>query len=355
MKQKDFSIEDFVLDNYFRHWVLNPDRDSNIFWEAYIKEHPCQVEMMEKAREIIVNLPKVQNKLSEDEVLQIWKNIEAGMDAFAGPYTNVIPIHSIAVLRKQQAVQKWWYDYRKLGRYAAVIIFVMSAIVSWYLVNQQPARFLEQLVVKETPWGQKSIIYLSDGSEVILNSGSRIKYLEHFAPHERLVYLEGEAFFNVASDPERPFKVESSMLTTKAIGTSFNVNAYPDKRTIAVSVVSGKVRIFHDTISSLNLMRGESANYDRVNEKMEKSTYEYSALRWKDGIIVFRDDNQEVVFKKLSQWYGVEFKFLNNSNKVWNYNAEYKNLDLSNVLGAIAFAMDFDYRIQNDTVWIEFH
>ena len=301
MNPKDFSIEDFVLDKFFREWVLKPDRESNVFWEQYLKEHPYQVDIMEKARQIILNLPRIHQRIAENEVLQMWNNIKSGMENSADQNINVIPIHSIAVLKRQQEIQKWWFDYKILGKYAAVVLLFVTAIVSWYLVNQQPEIIKTRIVVKETQWGQKLIIYLSDGSEVMLNSGSTIEYPEHFTPDERVVFLNGEAFFKVAKDQNRPFKVITSKLTTEALGTSFNINAYPGSGTVDVSLVSGKVMVYHDTSKLIQLVPGESANYDGVNNTIEKAKFDPAFLRWKDGIIVFKDDNQETVFKKLSE------------------------------------------------------
>jgi ferric-dicitrate binding protein FerR (iron transport regulator) len=199
-------------------------------------------------------------------------------------------------------------------------------------------------------------IYLSDGSEVILNSGSRIEYLEYFSESERIVHLQGEAFFNVAKDSLKPFKVISQDIVTQAIGTSFNVRAYHDEGAPIVSLASGKVKVFYDSILQVQLNPGQSATLDPENKSFDVSPFDLQQiLGWKDGSLIFHDDDQKTVFDKLSKWYGVNFKFLNNSGKHWNYNAEYKSLDLENVLGAIAFAMDFKYQINKDKVEIVFN
>ena len=212
--------------------------------------------------------------------------------------------------------------------------------------------------MKETPRGQKSTIYLSDGSEVILNSGSWIKFLKRFSDSERLVILNGEAFFNVSRDTLRPFKVRSGNVTARALGTSFNVNAYKPDENVDVSLLTGQVMVSlnDETDKQMVLNPGEKAVYTSELDTFRKTDFDYAAtIGWKDRLLVFRDADQENVFNKLAMWYGVEFVFENLSGKAWNYNAEFKNLDLDNVLGSISFAMDFQYKIQNDIVQIKFN
>ncbi len=358
MKQKKYSVEDFILDKCFLQWVLNPSKEINIYWEKYVRSHPGQIQLIKQARDIILKIPKIQYRLKEEEIHQIWEKIQQNKLEVALPEVKVVPISGYATLQKYTYQQNWYHDYIKFGRYVASFLFICIAIISLFLVkeNHQPATAENEVMHKQTPWGQKMTIYLSDGSEVILNSGSKIEYLQFFSETERVVNLQGEAFFNIAKDSLKPFKVITRDMVTRAIGTSFNVRAYAEEGSSRVSLASGKVMVYHDSTLQAQLEPGQSATMNSNSRSLEIENFDLQQLlAWKDGILVFEDDDQEMVFDKLSKWYGVEFRFINNSPKYWNYNAEYKNLDLENVLGAIAFAMDFKYRISKDNVDVIFN
>lgn len=358
MKQKKYSVEDFILDKQFMQWVLNPNHEINIYWEQYIRSHPGQLATIEQAREIILNLPKIQYRLRDNEIKQLWEQIQQNKARVISEDVKIVPISGYATLQKYSYQQKWYHDYIKFGRYVASFLFFCIAIISFFLMGDKEVAVEAgvQKVSKQTPWGQKMTIYLSDGSEVILNSGSQIEYPENFNESERVVLLQGEAFFNVAKDSLKPFKVVTNNVTTQAIGTSFNVKSYKDEESPEVSLASGKVKVSRDSSLQVYLEPGQAATLTLDQNNFEVKAFDpQQVLSWKDGVLIFNDDNQQMVFDKLSKWYGVEFHFVNNSGKYWNYNAEYKNLDLENVLGAIAFAMDFNYQITNEKVEIKFN
>jgi len=356
MKYKSFTVEDFVLNKSFRRWVLNPDPENNLYWEKYLQKYPHQLELMEQAKRLVQRFPKITHQLTEQEVHQLWNQIESGMDNSSVVHDNIFPIHSEAILRKHHKQSVFGKNYRYLGRFAAAITILIAVVGSFYLIsNQSEPKENPNVVVKETQWGQKLTTFLNDGSEVILNSGSKIEYVEDFTNNERLIKLEGEAYFNVAEDSLRPFRVYAGGVFTEAIGTSFNIDAYQDDPGVNISLVTGKVKIFdEDAATSMFLVPGEAAIYDSIEKNLAKTTTKQYELDWRHGFLVFKDSNKEEVFTRLARWYGVNFKFINQSNKIWEYNATYEKLDLTNVLDDIAHAMNFSYSIESDTVSIRF-
>src|SRR5690606_7892291 len=117
---------------------------------------------------------------------------------------------------------------------------------------------------RETERGEKARLSLPDGTHILLNSDSRLWYNPDFGKDlERVVYLEGEAFFDVAKDTLHPFKIHSGDITTTVLGTSFNVQAFADEE-ITVSLVSGKVQIENQSAlndSQIYLKPGEQGVY----------------------------------------------------------------------------------------------
>ena len=157
------------------------------------------------------------------------------------------------------------------------------------------------------PRGETFKVVLSDGTEVLLNSDSRLKYPEVFTGNERKVYLEGEAYFEVAKDKEHPFKVMAQGVEVNVLGTHFNVNAYPERTDVVTTLVEGKVRVGRGT-RQIVLVPGEQAAASAESLNVKKvDVREYIA--WKDGLFVFSRMSLEEIMRQVYRWYGVETVF----------------------------------------------
>ncbi len=193
-------------------------------------------------------------------------------------------------------------------------------------------------VTKSTKWGQKLNLVLADGTEVYLNSGSSIKYPQRFEGDTREVELEGEAFFDVAKNPEKPFIIKSGEVETTVLGTSFNVNTYPEFHQIAVTVATGKVKVASQEHEVL-LMPNEQGVFDRKSKSISKKKIDVTSfLHWKDGIIHFEDVELSEVLESLERWYGVTFMVDNKNMGDCHITATYDNERLSAVLESIVYA-----------------
>jgi len=246
-------------------------------------------------------------------------------------------------------------------RVAAIIVLAVLASISLQHTFPSDAT-VEQVayVTKSNPAGQKTTIFLEDGSKVMLNAASTLTYPEHFTPAERRLQLEGEAFFEVAKDAERPFTVVAHGMATTALGTSFNIRAYEDENNISIALATGKVKVESSETSAhaevYQLLPGESLTYDIALEKYKKEPFDPKAqLAWKDGIIYFHEASFQHVIDKLSRWYGVSFAIENQPEQSWKYTGEFSKENLENVLLSISYAKQFDFKIDDNTVKIVFH
>ena len=122
------------------------------------------------------------------------------------------------------------------------------------------------------PYGKRSEITLCDGTKIWLNSGSQLSYPLKFKSNLRKVYLTGEAYFNVKSDPSKPFYVVTENVELKVTGTRFNVSSYDNEQTTQAVLVSGKVNISkNDFFSrSVELHPGERVVYSKTEKKPAK-------------------------------------------------------------------------------------
>jgi transmembrane sensor len=134
---------------------------------------------------------------------------------------------------------------RRTSLVAAIlaVVILTGSFVFLYLYNRQSYLQSGRLINIEVTMGSKAITTLPDGSRVWLNAGSRLSYRDNFGKQNRDVYLTGEAYFDVFHNPSKPFVVKAGNLSIKALGTAFNVKAYPDDPAIITTLVRGKVII----------------------------------------------------------------------------------------------------------------
>lgn len=199
----------------------------------------------------------------------------------------------------------------------------------------------------QTQAGEQKQIILPDGSKVQLNYQSNIRFEKsHFTDQERKVYLEGEAFFEVQRDEQHPFIVETEHLTTRVLGTSFNVRTQDEHA--AVAVASGevevsaslrgqkkKVRLKPDQGASLDQQRKELVFYSQISEE---------TFLWREGILAFKALPMKEVIASLERAYGVSIQcdssLLNRS-----VTARYHNQPIRYVLADLCFLLGATYEI----------
>ena len=249
-------------------------------------------------------------------------------------------------------------------KYALPVAASLIMVFVWFFTlpqNTLPEPVQEERVVtKGTEPGQKLSIQLSDGSRVILNSSSKLAYNDFFGNDERVVYLEGEAYFEVNRDTLRPFKVIAGEISTTALGTSFNINAFNPDKTIDIALVSGKVLIEDKRIekvtASLLLLPGEMATFNKQAGDLSKRKFNTRDLTgWKDGIITFRNARYGQIVEKLERWYGVEIAEDRIPMKDWNFTGTFENENLENLLNTLQFEYEFSFQIDKKKVNIKFN
>ena len=133
---------------------------------------------------------------------------------------------------------------------------ISTGFCFWYFAAYQPEKVdsgKAAMIDKSNPRGMKTTILLSDGTKVKLNSETSLRYPEYFSDSVRIVYLKGEAFFEVERDESKPFIVISKGIRTKVLGTSFDIRAYPDEVELSVGVVEGKVQVTGTDKSGVSL------------------------------------------------------------------------------------------------------
>lgn len=178
------------------------------------------------------------------------------------------------------------------------------------------ARHVANKVRLDVPRGGEFKIELEDHTEIWLNSDSRLVYPEHFAQHERRVTVEGEAYFKVAKDAERPFYVETAGQQVKVYGTEFNVRAYNDEPRVRTTLVEGSVALSkrNGGGGELLLSPGHQALFDKNTQNLRVTTVNTEVVTgWRSGFFVFENQNLEQIMRDLSRWYLFNYRFADHS------------------------------------------
>jgi len=195
------------------------------------------------------------------------------------------------------------------------------------------------------PRGSKSTITLSDGSRVILNSGSTFTYPSVFNNDAREVEIDGEGYFYVTHNPGRPFIVKTAIYDIKVLGTEFNVFAYNDFSNITTSLVNGSIEIVTLGNQATVLEPGQKITYLKNDDRyiVAKADISHDAS-WKDDVFSFVDEQINDFVKRLELWYDVEIDISPEANtdasftgKFRNHETIYQALDAINATTGISY------------------
>lgn len=225
-------------------------------------------------------------------------------------------------------------------------------------LNYLDTRNVQELVYNTltVPYGKRFDVVLSDGTIVFMNSGTELKYPVAFLKKgNREVFVQGEAYFNVASDNERPFVVNAEDLNVNVLGTEFNVLAYPEDGLTDVVLVEGSLGLtIGDTAENVVLSPGEKGILDRGTNTIatqEVNTSIYTA--WRTGELVFRRIPFENLAKKLERHYNVSIVIENEALKQEIFSASFNNETIETVLGFLNDSYNIDYTIAENTIYIQ--
>jgi len=209
------------------------------------------------------------------------------------------------------------------------------------------------------PYGKRTLITLSEGTKVWLNSGSKMVYPVVFAKNKREVYIEGEAVFDVRHMNNKPFIVSSKDFDIKVLGTVFNVSAYADDEYSSTVLEQGKIALICRGASvllqeKLNIVPGTMAVFHRnqktfVQQQVDPQKY----LSWREGYLIFKSEKLENILKKLGRYYNIEMVITDNQlkNEIFSGYLDLKNSP-EEVLSVINETTPMSYSIKTEKIFI---
>ncbi|WP_298708639.1 FecR family protein [Chitinophaga sp.] len=237
---------------------------------------------------------------------------------------------------------------------AAVFAGLLAA--GWYLLK--PAKMKPravEMVDIAIPANKTGTITLPDGSKVIMNAGSTLRYAKDFAGSDRAVALSGEAFFDVRPDAGKPFIIRSGGLSTRVLGTSFNISAYPGARKLTVTVLTGKVSV-QDTLSqrAVTLLPSQQAVFVPESAMLSSATVSHpeNEIAWRQGRIIFDETPLPEVAEVLSRRYGVQIVLKGDHLSQCRFNGQFEHDSLDAILRLVTRLTNTRAKREGDTVYL---
>ncbi len=231
-------------------------------------------------------------------------------------------------------------------------ISVSGGIISYENGTVVLDHAVQQYLTLTVPRGGKYKLKLADGTQVWLNAASSLKYPSTFQDNERVVEVQGEAYFEVQKDPAHPFIVKTEKQTIKVLGTAFNVNTYSNDKT-TTTLLHGSIALTNVKGVDKILLPGDQAVVKADLFKISKvNTQDYIA--WKDDLIMLNDQDIHDIFKQLERWYDVEFVNIESIQANKNLSGEIpRNTNLSAILQALEEQIHVKFEINGRRIMIK--
>lgn len=251
-----------------------------------------------------------------------------------------------SVLVKQKGVTKLIslrFSYRIA---ATILLFLTAGLVAYYFTTPVA---VEELAHKKRTLKEVASVTLADGTSVIINRNSTLQWPQNMNGEKREVHLEGEAFFDVAHNPEKPFIVTTNEVHVKVLGTAFNV-ANTDTATVT-EVIRGKVMMYTEN-EEIVIEAGMMGIYNRAAKTLQLTKLSHqNSIAYVTHSLVFEGATVKEVCLQLSKTYGVKFVL---ADKLENctFTSEYHNKSLKFILDVFTESLNLTYEIKDDTVYV---
>lgn len=238
-------------------------------------------------------------------------------------------------------------------RIAAMLVIVFG--LGWasnFIVDYYPGNteISHQLLV---PKGQRSKLSMADGTEIWLNSDSKLNFSDNLVKGERVVSLEGEAFFDVAKDKKHPFVLKTKGQVLRVLGTAFNVRSYGNDDKVITTLERGEVEV-RACGRKVVLKPGQQLEWSRSTNRLKLKNVETGYYTvWRKGRYVFENENFDDLMRMVERWYDVKFHYPKNYFKNMHYSGVIKRTKpLEHVLSLINHTTPIHYEIKGDDVII---
>lgn len=214
----------------------------------------------------------------------------------------------LELLKKRIEPKQKTISIKQIFQIAAILLVTFGLGWASRYITFTGGKQTSEVTMQEifVPKGQVNQVFLADGTRIWINSETKLITPSVFSTNERVVKLNGEAFFEVAKDAKRPFRVEVNGQQIEVLGTSFNVRAYENSNVIETTLETGQIRLMTGNQATL-LEPGEQSLFNKSEKQLIISKVNPETFSsWKDGRYEFHNEDLIEVFKVVERWYDVE-------------------------------------------------
>jgi ferric-dicitrate binding protein FerR (iron transport regulator) len=232
---------------------------------------------------------------------------------------------------------------RETLRIVAVILLTLGINYLYESYHAQIQEVSFQIIT--VPSGQRVNLTLPDGTAVWLNARTTLAYPVDFKKKERLLQLDGEAYFEVAPDTRRPFIVETSRGRVEALGTNFNVEAYSFSNVFEATLMSGKIKVsLNDKDTESIILSPGKKTYLKDGILQIDHVTDFTPYRWREGLICFKRASFTSIMKEFEKYYGVEILVRNEKVLQYYYTGKFRHTD----------GIDYALRVLQENIFFEY-
>jgi len=348
MGHANYTIEDFLTDERFVNYCLGTNEADIHYWEGILGNHP-ELAGMAKEANALIRLMAV--KVDDEEKRRELARLQSAIDVPAE-----LPIHqAIPIYRLSRRAKRWLSVAATLLIVGSTYVFftrenTVDHAITFALEQAQPA------MIAQTATGERQRLTLADGSTALLNGSSQLHIADGFNSTHRVVWLEGDAYFEVTKNEDKPFIVRTASTVTTALGTAFRVTNYAGQQVPHVMLTSGVVQVNHivagKTVASTVLHPGEMANISADRPLAAHSFDLTEVTSWRARRLVFQGADFAEIKDKLYDVYGVSLIADEDAAKAVAFTGQFANRPLQEVLDAIAFSNRVQFAIDGNQIYM---
>ena len=307
-----------------------------------------------------------------DLMRESWFMLSDQLDDLKKPVGDLADENEIQIRRIPAGI---WM--RRAAIWAGLIILAGSSYFVWMHSGKkqvyQTFNKIEKVIV---PNGAPEMRLLPDSSVVWVNAGSQIRYADNFIQKQREVYLDGEAYFSVKHDPDHPFIVYAGNISIRALGTKFNVHAYPGENKIEATLISGKVQVTIEGKPDQKIILMPNEKLTVINEKFRLSAKQSQTesapelsfqvkkvapisasvsipeVAWLEDKLAFQNEAFDVLGKRMERRYDVQIVFTDTLLKNERLTGIFKSENIEKALKILQMTTPFRYRVKDDTIYL---
>jgi transmembrane sensor len=291
------------------------------------------------------------NKSVFDNLKNIWDQTEQVRPNTEVQQTEAAWQKVKARIQKPQEIKPTKRSLSYILTRAAAAAIIIIGMVTFYIVNTNTQKGTLQMVEISTKKGEKRQLALADGTTVWLNAETTIRYPEKFDGNTREVFVDGEAYFKVQHNAQKPFRVHTGDLTTQVLGTSFNVLAYPESETITVALDEGKVALDFEN-QHMELQPGYKARFTKKEHTLAKTEIISKHNLWRNNILDFNNITLADAAQTIERWFGK--KVIINGTQIQNcrLTTSFSNPKLDEVLEIITSVLALEMEEKNGVYYL---